>query len=121
MDSDVFDNVGLLKRLMGNEALAERVLHLFLEAAPSQLSNLRRYLTEQDLPAARREAHTLKGAAATISASVLRGLALEAEQAAAAGECSRIEDVLPRMEDQLERLKTAIANRGGLGAHVVRN
>jgi HPt (histidine-containing phosphotransfer) domain-containing protein len=106
----VFDHVALLGRLMGNQALAEKVANLFLEAAPSQVANLRRQLEVRDGPVARREAHALKGAAATASAPVLQGLALEAEQAAGAGEWARIEEILPRMEEQLQRLKTAIAN-----------
>jgi CheY-like chemotaxis protein/HPt (histidine-containing phosphotransfer) domain-containing protein len=106
----VFDHVALLGRLMGNQALAEKVVNLFLEAAPSQVANLRRQLAARDATVARREAHALKGAAATVSAPVLQGLALQAEQAAGAGEWTRIEEILPRMEEQLQRLKTAIAN-----------
>ena len=107
--SAVFDRAALVGRLMGNQPLAERVIKAFLEAAPSQLLNLRRQLAGQDAAAARREAHTLKGAAATISAPLLRGLAFEAEQAATAGDWNRIEALLPRMEDQLDRLRAAIA------------
>jgi PAS domain S-box-containing protein len=106
----VFDHVALLGRLMGNQSLAEKVVNLFLEAAPSQVANLRRQLAARDATVARRDAHALKGAAATVSAPVLQGLALQAEQAAGAGEWTRIEQILPRMEEQLQRLKTAIAN-----------
>ena len=106
----VFDHVALLGRLMGNQALAGKVVDLFLEAAPSHVANMRRQLAVRDGPVARREAHALKGAAATASAPVLQGLALQAEQAAGAGEWARIEEILPRMEEQLQRLKTAIAN-----------
>lgn len=106
----VFDHQDLVRRLGENQALARKVVHAFLEAAPSQLSNLRRQLTGRDVQAVRREAHTLKGAAATISAPVLRGLALKAEQAIEAGEWTTVEELLPRMDDQLERLRTAVAD-----------
>jgi CheY-like chemotaxis protein len=105
----VFDHGDLVKRLGGNKALAGMVADAFLESAPSQLSNLRRQLTVRDVQATRREAHTMKGAAANISAPVFRSLALEAEQAAEAGEWSTLEELLPRMEYQLDRLKIAIA------------
>jgi CheY-like chemotaxis protein/HPt (histidine-containing phosphotransfer) domain-containing protein len=108
-EGDVFDRDALLKRLMGNRALAEKVVKTFLEGAPSQLSDLRRQSTVHDTQTARRAAHTLKGAAATVSAPAIRSLALDAEQAAVAGDWTRFEQVLPRMEDQLDRLKTAIA------------
>jgi hypothetical protein len=41
---------------------------------------------------------------------VLRGLALKAEQAIEAGEWTTVEELLPRMDDQLERLRTAVAD-----------
>jgi len=104
----VFDCQGLVKRLGGNQVLAAKVVSLFLEQAPSRLSALRQQLMSYDCQAARREAHTLKGSAATVSAPIMRSLALEAEQAASAGEWAKLEEVLPRMEDQLDRLKTAV-------------
>jgi CheY-like chemotaxis protein/HPt (histidine-containing phosphotransfer) domain-containing protein len=107
--SAVFDHVALLNRLRGNRTLAQNVLNGFLEIAPSQLANLRRTMQEHDLQAARREAHSLKGAAANISAPVLRGLALQAERAAAGGEWSNLDAVLHQMEDQLMQLKKAIS------------
>jgi PAS domain S-box-containing protein len=108
-EETVFDRDALLKRTMGNSRLAAKVVQSFLDTAPFQLSNLRQQLAAQDRPAASREAHTLKGAAATISAPALRGLALEAEQAATAGEWTRIGDLLPQMEGELERLRRAVA------------
>jgi len=105
-----FDHAALLKRLMGKKSLADKVVRSFLEGAPSQLSNLRRQLGAHDAPAARREAHTLKGAAATASAPALRSLALAVEQAAAAGEWATIEGILPKLEDQMERFRMAIAS-----------
>ena len=105
----VFDPAALLKRLRGNRTLAERVVNVFLETAPSQLLTLRRGLEGHDGPAARQEAHALKGAAATIAAPELRSLALQAERAAAAEEWEAIERILPQMDHQLERLRSAIA------------
>jgi len=107
--SVVFDPSALLGRLMGNKALAKKVANAFMESAPTQLLNLRRQLANKDVQAARCEAHALKGAAATVSAPVLRSLALESEQAAAAGEWARAEEILPRIEDQIERLRIAVA------------
>jgi HPt (histidine-containing phosphotransfer) domain-containing protein len=107
---DVFDHAALLKRWTGDRALAEKVVNASLERARPQLSSLRRQLAAQNAQGARREAHALRGAAATVSAPAMRGLALEAEQAAAAGDWTRFEEILPRMEDQLDRLKTAIAH-----------
>jgi CheY-like chemotaxis protein/HPt (histidine-containing phosphotransfer) domain-containing protein len=105
----VFDREALLKRLMGNQGLADRVMNAFLETAPSQLLTLRRQLDGHDAPGILREAHSLKGSAATVSAPGLRSLAVEAEDAAKAGEWSKMEGILPRMEDQLDQLRAAVA------------
>jgi len=109
LEPPAFDDKDLTRRLGGNRALARMVANAFLEAAPSQLSNLRRHLIVRDVQAGRREAHTMKGAAANISAPAFRILAREAEQAAEAGEWSTLEELLPRMEDQMDRLKIAVA------------
>ena len=111
-ETPVFDREALLQRLMGNRTLMNRVTETFLESAPAYVSNLRTLAAEGNAPAARREAHTLKGAAATVSAPRLRGLALEAEQAAAAGSWGAVDGVLPKLEEELERLRAAIADQG---------
>jgi HPt (histidine-containing phosphotransfer) domain-containing protein len=108
-DPPVFDQPELLRRLMGDQELAAKIVRAFLSSAPAQLSNLRRQLAVRDAAAARLQAHTLKGAAGTASAPGLRRCALEAEDAAEAGEWERIEQLLPRMEEQLEKLRAALA------------
>ena len=107
--SAVFDHAALLNRLRGNRALAQNVLSSFLEVVPGQLVNLRRTLEDHDLHAARAEAHSLKGAAANISAPVLCSLAQQAERAAAAGEWANLDAILYQLEDQFGRLKRAIS------------
>jgi HPt (histidine-containing phosphotransfer) domain-containing protein len=104
----VFDHKELVRRLGGNGELARAVAEAFLEAAPKQLANLRRHLIARDAQAGRREAHTMKGAAANTSAPAFRALALEAEQAAGAGEWNKLEELAPRMEDQLDRVRIAV-------------
>lgn len=104
----VFDEAGLLKRLGGNKALAQRLVQGFLEEVPSQLGRLRQQLAEQDATGARRQAHTLKGAAANLSAGALRAVAFQAEQAAMGGELARIAELLPTMEGEIARLAAVL-------------
>jgi HPt (histidine-containing phosphotransfer) domain-containing protein len=103
-----FDQAGLLKHMMGDRALAELVAQRFLEDIPSQLSKLRKHLEEGDAASARRQVHTLKGAAATVSANGLRAVAFEAEQAARAGKLKEVAELLPRVEQQAELFKIAL-------------
>jgi HPt (histidine-containing phosphotransfer) domain-containing protein len=104
----VFDRAGLLKRLAGNQGLAKRLVKEFLDDTPSQLCILRKQLEDGDATSARRQAHKLKGAAATLSAGALREAALQAEQAAMAGQLNRLAEILPLMEGEFERVKAAM-------------
>jgi CheY-like chemotaxis protein len=104
----VFDQAGLLKRLAGNKGLAEKLVHGFLQEIPSHLSMLRKQLQDADVTGARRQAHTLKGAAANLSAGALRAVASEAEQAALAGQLSRLAELLPVIEGECEKAKAAL-------------
>jgi len=108
----VFNHEDLLARLMGDEGLAGKVIAGFLDDAPRQLRSLKKMLEEGDTDGARRQAHTLKGAAATISAETLRALCSEAQDAATAGELSRALALLPRLQEQLELLRTALKKSG---------
>ena len=91
---DVFDRARLLNRLAGNHALAERLMAEFLDDTPSQLCLLKSLLEEGDAESARRQAHKLKGAAATLSAGALRDAAFHAEQAAMAGQLNQVAELL---------------------------
>jgi two-component system sensor histidine kinase/response regulator len=104
----VFDKAGLLKRLAGNKALAKKLVNGFLQDVPLQLSILRQQLAEGDAPSARRQAHSLKGAAANLSAGELRAIAFQAEQAATAGQMTKLAEILPTMEGEFERLRTVL-------------
>jgi PAS domain S-box-containing protein len=107
-----FDGQALLGRLMGDRQLACKVLQGFLLDVPSQLQNLRQRLEESDAPGARRQAHALKGAAATVSAQDLRAIALAIEQSGAAGELDQCNELLPRAIDEFERFKNTLERAG---------
>ncbi|HEY2014196.1 MAG TPA: PAS domain S-box protein, partial [Bryobacteraceae bacterium] len=106
----VLDESGLMSRLMGDKPLARKLLREFLEHVPTQISNLRQYIEEGDAVAARREAHSLKGAAASVSAAAFRTVASQAEETAKAGRLEAALALLPHMEDQLRRLQAAVGN-----------
>jgi HPt (histidine-containing phosphotransfer) domain-containing protein len=105
---NVFDRAGLLKRLAGNQGLAERLVKEFLDDTPTQLCILRKQLEEGDAESARRQAHKLKGAAATLSAGALRDVAFQAELAATAGQLHKLAELLPTLEGEFERVKAVL-------------
>lgn len=102
----------LLQRLMGDRGLATIILRAFLADVPSQLENLHKRFSEADIPGARRQAHSLKGASATVSAEKLRSIASEMECAASEGDLDRFGKLLPRAIEELEQFKTTLKHAG---------
>jgi HPt (histidine-containing phosphotransfer) domain-containing protein len=99
---------------MGDRQLAGAVLQGFILDAPSQLNNLRKRLDEADAPGAGAQAHTLQGAAATVSAGDLHAIALAMEHAGAAGRLERCGELLPRVVEEFERFKSSVELAGWL-------
>ncbi len=118
MDAPVFDRVGMMARLMDDEALARIVVQGFLEDAPKQIGALRGYFEAGDVPGALRSAHTIKGASATVGGEALRAVAAEMEKIARAGDLEAMAGSLLELELQLDRLKEAMVgfiDDGGSG------
>jgi PAS domain S-box-containing protein len=108
----VFNQEELLDRLMGDQALASKVVTGFLNDVPQQLSTLKMRLEAGDANGAKLQAHTLKGAAAAVAAEALRALSFKAQEAVAAGELSRALALLPHLEEQFELLKSTLKLSG---------
>jgi signal transduction histidine kinase/HPt (histidine-containing phosphotransfer) domain-containing protein len=108
----IFDERDFLHRVLEDRAAASQIVAGFLSEAPLQLCRLRERLEEGDAPGARLQAHALKGAAATISAGALCAVARESEQAAKAGELLRATALMPRLNEQLERLSATLKQSG---------
>jgi CheY-like chemotaxis protein len=75
----VWDAVGTLERLGGDEALFYEVVRIFLEDIPGHLAGLRRAIREGDLEAIERIGHSLKGEMAYLGVSSLQDKARELE------------------------------------------
>ena len=63
-------------------------------------------------PAPASQAHTLKGAAATVAAEGLQALALAMERAGTAGQLDRCGELLPRAVEEFERFKSTLERAG---------
>jgi two-component system, sensor histidine kinase and response regulator len=108
----VFRPEELLARLRGDTILAGRVLAGFVTDAPRQLLALKVRLEAGDLAGARFQAHTLKGAAAAVSAVTLQELCRQVQEAVSSGEAKGALALLPQLEEQFERLKTTVKQAG---------
>jgi len=109
---DVFQEDTLLNNLMGDKVLARTVLAGFLSDAPRQLRNLKKQIEQHDAPGAMAQAHTLKGAAATISAAAFCAVSSAMQQAATAGDLNRATELLLQLDEEFRRLKDALKRAG---------
>jgi HPt (histidine-containing phosphotransfer) domain-containing protein len=101
----IFDRAGMMARLMDDKELARTVAEGFFEDIPRQIEALRGYLEAQDAPGAERQAHTIKGASATVGGEALRAVAYKMELAGKAGDLTAVKTGLAELESQFERLK----------------
>ena len=110
----VFDEVALMQRMMGDRDLARTIIAGFLEDIPQQLTALGLYLSLGDAAAIAQQAHRIKGAAANVSSYTLQNLASEMEQAGKAGDISGMPSRLHELELQFHAAKEAMEriNRG---------
>ncbi len=110
MSKEIFDRELLVERMMGDEELAGEILELFLESAPEQIHGLKEAIEARDMTQARERAHTLKGAAANISAGALQNAAYLAEQAGENDEPEKCAEHLREIEHQYDILKSVLVN-----------
>ncbi len=109
---DVFRSDTLMARLSGDRELARKVVAGFLSRLPQQVASLRQSVEKGDAQGASLQAHTLKGAAATVSAESLRAACCELQDAAEAGNFERASALLPKLEEVVSQL-TATATETG--------
>ncbi len=108
----VFDEGVLLGLLDGDRQGAGEILAEYVVDAPRQLGALREALAAGDADAARRQAHSLKGASANVGAEALRAAAYDVERAAA-GDPDAARGLTDRVEVELERLQELLSRREG--------
>ncbi len=115
-DNTVFDEKQILARLSDDKALAREVVAGFLRDVPEQLRKLRQHIAARDAEAVRMLAHTLKGAAATVSAPGLAAVSLQMQEAASAQDFTRSAALLSSCEREFERFKVVLGHCGWMSA-----
>jgi CheY-like chemotaxis protein len=108
----VFNGESLLARLMGDQGLAARLIEVFLDDAPQRLLALKNAIEAGDACGARLQAHTLKGAAATVSAEALRAVCSEVQEAATSGNMLQASAMLPQLQEQFELFQATLKQPG---------
>lgn len=110
MDS-VFDENRLLNRVMGDRDLGRTVVNGFVGRFPDQLSQLQSLADTRDFDGIRLQAHSLKGAAQTLSAADLARTAEELEEAAGKGSLQQVLTALSRLQKTFHEFEQALGRK----------
>ena len=104
----IFAESALLERLMDDRNLARIIARAFLEDIPKQIKALAAFADAGDVGGVERQAHTIKGAAASVSGESLARFVLGLEQAGTTADLDKVKTSLGELQNQFERLKTAM-------------
>ena len=108
-----FDRASLLDRVDGDDELLAMVVDVFLDDAPQSLRAIQSAFEAADHAGLGLAAHALKGAAANISAEVVRAAAHDLEQAAQTGPASAIDAGVRRVQEAMSALVPVLAAERG--------
>jgi len=114
--TEVFDPAGVLSRLEGDDELAQLVFETFLADIPHQIEGLKELVKTGDHGGAARQAHSIRGASASVGGESLRKLATQMENAADAGDWHLVVSLMDELELQYALLKNAM--EGSLFVHI---
>ena len=104
----VFNTKDFVRRMMGDEGLARRVVTGFLSDLPNQIEKLKTLAAREETDAAGKQAHTIKGAANNVGGTALGSVASEIEKAGKAGDLPAILARLPELDLQFVQLKQVV-------------
>jgi HPt (histidine-containing phosphotransfer) domain-containing protein len=96
------DFEALLRNCSGEVTFLVELVGDFKQQATTDLAGIQRAMTEHDADGLRRAAHSLKGAAAYLSAGRLRDLAQRLEEAGRAHALENMEDAVTQVRREVE-------------------
>ena len=103
-----FSEQEMMERLMDDDDLARIIIAGFLEDVPRQIDILKVCLEQGDIAGARRQAHSIKGAAANAGAQSLIKAVMAIQRALEKKDLHEAAVMLPRLGEQLELFKTDV-------------
>jgi HPt (histidine-containing phosphotransfer) domain-containing protein len=103
-----FDPQQALKRVQGDMALLKELAALFLEECPTHLQAIGDAAASSDSSRVQQAAHTLKGAAAVISATEVQTLAQQLEGEAREQQWDAVNETSKKLEEAVNRLRPAL-------------
>jgi len=111
-DFFVFNEKELLERLAGDAELLKTIAGAFLKELPESLDKLAKGFEAGNMEELRREAHSLKGSAASVSAEELRAASLALERAATEGSLEKAKAAMEGVSEKAKALQSRLARLG---------
>lgn len=102
------DLASLLRRCLDDVTFCGMILHKFAARSEDQLAALHRALESGNAIELAREAHTLQGVAANMSAAGMRARADDLERAARAGDFSAARELYAAARGEVDRCRLAV-------------
>jgi CheY-like chemotaxis protein/HPt (histidine-containing phosphotransfer) domain-containing protein len=106
----VFDRAGLSARLLDDEELVRMVCGYYLDETPRQIDLMDEYLKGSDSRKIEIHAHSLKGAAANLSAERMRALAGRLESLAHDGRIDAVAARATALRSEFDSIRNAVVN-----------
>lgn len=106
----IFDRGGFLSRCMGNQALAAKLIGVFLGTLPKEKHALESAIATIDLDEVRRIAHRVQGTAKNICAVPLAEAAFLVENAAEQRDVASLHTHLETLNAQVEAILDELAS-----------
>lgn len=100
-----FNAETMMANLMGDRQLVAIAINTFLEDMPGQIDTLEELIKQGQAQKSGAQAHKIKGASGYVAAGAFHDTALEMEQAGKAGDLKALEQLLPEIGNQFNRLK----------------
>jgi PAS domain S-box-containing protein len=111
LELPVFDWAGMVSRMMDDEEFTKEMMAVFLKDTPQEIALLKECLTTGDISGVERQAHSVKGAAASTGGERLRAVAFEMEKAGKAKDLEGVKAQLVELETQFDVLKEAMEKK----------
>jgi len=105
---EIFNQGAFATRVEGDEELMRELLEIFLEQAPQQITEMHLAVKSQDAGRLQGQAHSLKGAAASISAEALKEVASLLEQVGKSQNLTQATTLLVQLGEQFEALEKVL-------------
>jgi CheY-like chemotaxis protein/HPt (histidine-containing phosphotransfer) domain-containing protein len=103
-----FDGETFAGSVMGSRQLARRIIRRFVDDMPRQIALLAQAVSDCDAPRVRLVAHSIKGAAASVSSEEMREVSCELERNGRDGDLTGAGDAIPKLWTSFARAKQAM-------------